>query len=120
MKDPNVQGIYHVVYRGWFGEGFGDFRLEAGRVTGLDAGGGAYDGEYQWNEHTCSVDVDTDLRFLLPNIMVQDGKLRHPGETTRIRISFPWHTLGQPFAVNLPVGPLMLTVTRTSEIQKAA
>jgi len=120
MKDPNVQGIYHVEYKGWHGAGFGDYRLEGGRVTGLDAGGGSYDGRYQWNENTCAVDVEVDIRLLFPNFMVQDGVLRAVGDATRIRLSIPWHTLGQPFAVNLPVGPLMVTVVRTSEIRKAA
>lgn len=120
MKDPNVEGIYKVAYRGWFGQGSGDYRLENGKITGLDVGGGAYDGSYQWNEHTCSVDLDFDIRLLVPNVLVQDGKMRSAGEAVRLRLSIPWHTLGQPFAVNLPVGPLMLTVTRAHEIRRAA
>jgi hypothetical protein len=120
MQNPNVEDIYLVTYRGWFGEGHGNFRLADGKVTGTDVGGGVYDGAYQWNEHTCSVDLDIDLRMLFPNIHVPDGKLRVPGEITRVRLSIPWHTLGQPFAVNLPTGPLMLTVKRIGEIRSAA
>lgn len=60
MKD----GIYNIEYVGQAGAGHCTLVFDGGRIYGVDFMGGKYDGEYQFNEATCFVDVK--IRVQMP------------------------------------------------------
>ncbi len=60
MKD----GMYAISFAGQAGVGVGTLVFDGGRIFGADAGGGKYDGAYEFNENTGKVDVK--IRVELP------------------------------------------------------
>jgi hypothetical protein len=57
------EGMYSIAFRGKQGGGWGVLVFESGRVWGADQARGLYDGEYDYNQHTDTIDARIDVKF---------------------------------------------------------
>jgi hypothetical protein len=111
-------GAYRAEYRGFFGDGAAQFEKRGDSIIGNDLVGAQYFG-------TCrEVDTDRyrfelDLHIGVPSTLVTDGKIHDAGEHIPIRLDLSADDLGRTINVNLPNGPLQLTIDRVGELPTA-
>lgn len=101
-----VNGIYQITFRGEADWGMGLIVLNSNIITGADVGGALYDGGYQIDRDTITIDINL---IVPPGVMLVQGTLPQPVQyTVPIRQSFPVSALtsGQPLRMELPPGPV--------------
>ncbi|MCY4394328.1 MAG: hypothetical protein OXC10_04245 [Rhodospirillaceae bacterium] len=115
-----IEGLYHVNYSGPFGHGFGQFVLKQGEINGSDAGSGEYRGKYWRDPFGTNYILDIELVLSQQNLLVTDGIPRMPGTSLNFQISICEDKIGKPCAVDLPTGPIILTISRVSDLHQDA
>ena len=115
-----IEGLYHVNYSGAFGHGYGQFVLKNGEINGSDAGFGEYRGKYWRVPNTADYTLDIELVLSAQNLLVTDGVSRMPGSSFKFRITLNEDKIGKPFSTNLPTGPIILTISRVSDLHQDA
>ena len=111
-------GAYRAAYRGFFGDGAAQFEKRGDAIIGRDLVGAQYFG-------TCCETgagvwrFELDLHIGVPTMLVTDGKHREAGEHIPISLEISAEDLGNPVTVNLPGGPLQLTIDRIGELPTA-
>src|ERR1019366_3647681 len=112
-----VDGFYALYYTGKVSSGFGLIAIAKGIMSGVDAGGGTYDGDY-------TIDEDKQffhgtLRLTIPAGMplVTGTPPSTAPYTVPISISFPVDfSHQQPFLVKTPIGAVNLNMKKLKDI----
>ncbi len=101
------EGFYSVEFVGHTGDsGFGMFVLDTGQVVGADVAGALYDGTYQHNAKTDTVDATINLT-VPPGVSLVMGVPAQPKEwTLELNVSFPRETSKTPIRVQTQYGPV--------------
>jgi len=115
-----IQGVYRVDYSAVFGSGFGQFVLKSGEINGSDAGFGEYRGKYWYDRGIGEYILDIELILSAPNYLVTDGIPRQSGSTFKFRVPVSEEKLDKPFRTELPTGPIILTISRLSDLHRDA
>lgn len=111
-------GAYRAEYRGFFGDGAAQFEKRGDAIIGSDLVGAQYfgtcreTGANRWR-------FELDLHIGAPSTLVTDGKLHEAGEHIPISLEISAEDLGKPVTVQLPGGPLQLTIDRVGELPNA-
>jgi hypothetical protein len=104
------EGFYGVVFGGAIGSGLGLIALRDGMITGVDGGGGTYDGTYR--EEPATGDLAVDLAIQVPAHVPLVTGAAAQAEPWTLRIAT---TLRSNFAGGMPVvlptesGPISVT-----------
>lgn len=99
-----MEGFYALYFTGRAGFGNAVLVLKAGIVTGADATGGVYDGNYSWADN--EIDIKVVLTVPAGTTLVTGQSLSSPLSqtiTAKLPDSF---ANGQPVAVQTPMGPV--------------
>ena len=115
-----IQGVYQVYYSAGFGSGFGQFLLKSGAINGSDIGFGEYRGKYWYDRRIGEYILDIELVLSAPNYLVTDGIPRQSGSTFKFRVPMSEEKLDKPFRAELPTGPVILTISRISNLHRDA
>ena len=111
------EGFYAIYYTGVAGTGFGLFVLSKGVITGVDVGGGTYDGEYQVDRESGT--LDGELKFNVPpGLPLVTG---HPAQAEafilKIPLKLPVNLGGeQPMTVQTPTGPVNVVMKKLRDL----
>jgi hypothetical protein len=105
-----VDGFYRFVYAGRTGSGLGLLALQGGKITGVDGGGGEYDGHYSQDAATGGLDVHVEI-MVPPNVpLVIGAAARAEAWSLHIDAKLPEHFAGAiPVTVPTPFGPLSVS-----------
>ena len=104
------EGIYKVDYAGEMGLGFALLVIETGMVVGADAMGGTYDGTYEWNERTATLDVDVEVRVPEGVQLVQGQMAPAGGLTFRASCSFSREAVKEVVIARTEYGPVSVVI----------
>ena len=105
-----VDGFYRFVYAGRTGSGLGLLALHRGNITGVDGGGGEYDGHYTQDAATGGLSVHVEI-LVPPNVpLVIGAAARAEPWSLHIDAELPAHFAGAiPVTVPTPFGPLSVS-----------
>tara|TARA_B100000614_G_C14537347_1_gene488946 strand:+ start:464 stop:811 length:348 start_codon:yes stop_codon:yes gene_type:complete len=111
------EGFFALYYTGVAGTGFGLFILSRGIITGVDVGGGTYDGDYRVDQAAGT--LDGELKFNVPpGLPLVTG---HPAQANSFTLSIPLKlpvNLGgeKPLTVQTPTGPVNVVVKKLRDL----
>ena len=105
-----IDGIYSMTFRGATSWGVGMMVLLRGKVSGADAGGVVYDGQY--SETTTELILDVTMRVPPGGLLVQGTPARATAYDVPFKTSIPKNAIDQalPVLVQLPPGPVNVIV----------
>lgn len=113
-------GMFGITYQGVSGAGMAVLIFEAGRVYGIDAAKGRYDGGYVFNESSGLVDVTLKVTFP-PNVPSVLGIVNPYEWSIDVTTSFnPKHEGGQLAVANSLGQPLRAQFTYMRALPEAA
>ena len=110
-------GAYRAEYSGFFGDGVAQFEKRGDAIIGHDLIGAQYFGSCKETGGTYRFELD--LHISAPSTLVTDGRRRHAGEHIPIRLDLCADDLGRTISVQLPNGPLLLTIDRVGDLPTA-
>jgi hypothetical protein len=105
-----IDGFYRFVYSGRAGSGLGLIALHGGKITGVDAGGGEYEGQYSQDALTGGLTIRVAL-LVPPNVPLVIGvEPRDEAWTLPIDAKLPANFAGAvPVSVPTPFGPISVS-----------
>ncbi len=108
-----MEGFYAIYYTGRFGSGFGVLVLKEGIITGADAAGGFYDGEYSTDEGTKNL-KGTIKMTVPPGVPLVTGiPAGQQSYTLEFPISAPLDSIEQKLLrVETPTGPVNVNLKK--------
>ena len=110
------EGMYSITFRGQQGHGWGVLVFDSGKIWGADQARGMYDGDYEYNEQTQSIDATIQVKFdkhssyehiaLVTGADVPPEGTEFPVQVSLPRdvdepVAFKAEVLGQPVAVEI-------------------
>ena len=104
------EGFYRVDFTGVADWGFGLIALDTGEIVGCDIGGGIFDGTYDFNHGTNTVDATVTFTATEAVGLVQ-GVTLAPGQTFGVRVSFPKDAEGVVVQADTDLGPVNVKMT---------
>ena len=100
-----TEGFYRFVYGGSAGSGIGLVALQGGNITGIDGGGGQYDGSYSAADDGVTIRLDVTVPANMP--LVTGERARAEPWILNINAKLPSNFgNGMPFNVRTPYGPI--------------
>jgi hypothetical protein len=111
-----MRGFYKMEFTGKQGQGAGAIAFVDGKIAGLDAGGGVYNGEFQIGPDGTATGY-VDMSLPLGGLLVT-GAVFTPGSQP-IRIPFEIKadkSHGEVLRIDTPTGPINLRLTRVSAL----
>lgn len=112
-----MEGFYAIYYTGKSGSGLGVLVLTNGILTGADASGGLYDGEYIINQ--VKGVLEGTIRMTIPPgvSLVTGAPATQQSQTLEFPISFPLDFNQQePIQVKIPTGPVNVNLKRLRDL----
>jgi hypothetical protein len=102
-----IDGFYRFVYGGQAGSGLGLLALQNGKITGVDGGGGEYDGHYEEDRETGNVAIHVDLLVPANMPLVVGAAARPDPWTLHIDAKLPPKFAGGiPVTIPTPFAPV--------------
>jgi hypothetical protein len=113
-----VDGFYALYYTGKVSSGFALLAIMHGFISGVDAGGGVYEGDYTTDQENHL--FKATLRLIIPAGMplVTGAPASPTAYTVPIALSLPldFSHSQQPILVRTPIGPVNLNIKKLREI----
>jgi len=114
-----VDGFYRFVYAGRTGSGLGLLALHDGKITGVDGGGGEYEGHYHADAASGGLVVHVEI-LVPPNVpLVIGAAARAEPWTLHIDATLPRNFAGAiPVSVPTPFGPISVSFKLLRNFQR--
>lgn len=103
-----LDGFYALYYTGSVSSGFAMIVLRSGIVTGADAGGGLYDGNYAVNADKRTIEGTLKLTTPAGVSLVTGAPANQYASSQEIPFSFPAELNEQTVPIQTPTGPVNL------------
>ena len=112
-----MDGFYAIYYTGFAGSGFGIVVIAKGTISGADASGGTFDGEYEVDNGTGELDGEVRVNVAAGMPLVTGAAPQGQPYTFAIPMKMPSYLGGgDPITVNTPTGPVNVTFKKLREI----
>jgi hypothetical protein len=113
-----IDGFYRFVYAGRAGSGLGLLALHGGKITGVDGGGGEYDGHYRQDADTGGLAIHVEILVPANVPLVIGAAARAEPWTLHIDATLPANFAGAlPVPVPTPFGPISVSFTLLRSIE---
>ncbi|HUZ75467.1 MAG TPA: hypothetical protein VMU87_20985 [Stellaceae bacterium] len=107
-----TNGFYSIVFGGAIGSGLGLIALQDGKLTGVDGGGGQYDGTYREDPATGTIALRLEVLIPAHMPLVTGAAARPTPWTLQIETTLkPNFAGGLPISIATPSGPISVTFT---------
>lgn len=112
-----INAIYAIYFTGVAGSGMGLLVFVNGVISGADAAGSTFDGEYSLDEGTGKLEGKLNLTVAAGTPLVTGGSVHNQPYTIEFPLSLsPDLGGGQPVEIRLPTGPVNVIFKKLRDI----
>ncbi len=108
MSNPtDFDGFYAIYYQGAASPGLAQIQLNNGKITGADATGGLWDGEFAVDFVGGNISCEISVRLPAGARLATTGRPPEANEAANMKFILPIDFASRPFiALELPIGKL--------------
>ena len=112
-----VNGYYSIYFTGLAGTGFGILVLKGGIITGVDATGSTYDGQYQLDDKQEALSGKVILKAPPGTKLVTGASAGSEPGMWEIPLNLPSDLgSGEPLSIKTPTGPINVIFRKLREL----